>query len=62
MQLLQAAKEPGQVIVEIERQRVRGARDFDRVYGDVDPGETFLLRVLQPDGQSTMVTALNKPR
>jgi C-terminal processing protease CtpA/Prc len=52
---------PGQVIVELDGNRVRNVREFEMTYAEVASGKTFLLRVLQPDGRSTMVTALRKP-
>ena len=52
---------PGQVIVELDGHRVRNVREFETVYAEVASGKTFLLRVLQPDGRSTMMTALRKP-
>jgi len=53
---------PGQVIVELNGDRVRNVREFETAFGNVGPGETFLLRVLQPDGRGTMMTALRKSR
>jgi len=53
---------PGQVIVELDGDRVRNVREFESSFDDVEPGETFLLRILQPDGRSTMVTALRKAK
>jgi serine protease Do len=52
----------GQIIVEVDGQPVRSVRDFERVYDGLPAGNTFLLKVLQSDGQSTMVTALRKPK
>ena len=34
---------------------------FERVFNDLPKGEVFLLKILQPDGRSTMATALEKP-
>jgi S1-C subfamily serine protease len=53
----------GSVIVEADGEPVRDAEDLERIYDDVEPGGSFLLRVLQPngDGGSTMITALVKP-
>jgi hypothetical protein len=47
-------------IVEEDNRRVRNVGDFESIYAEVAPGSTFLLRVLQPAGRSTMVTALRK--
>jgi serine protease Do len=57
----QANIREGQIIVEIDHQAVKSKGDFERRYRAIEPGETFLLRVLQPDGKSTMVTALTRP-
>ena len=51
----------GQVIVEMDGEPVRGARDLERIYGRVAAGETFLLKLRQPSG-GTYLTALTKPR
>jgi serine protease Do len=51
----------GQVIVEVDRKPVRGIADFERAYAAVKGGQTFLLRVLRPEGSGTFVTALRKP-
>jgi len=47
--------------VEVDNRPVRNAREFERIYDDLAPGKTFLVKVLGSDGQSTMVTALEKP-
>ena len=51
----------GQIIVEVDRQPVRKVQDFERVYRELPDGKVFLLKVLQPDGRSTMATAVEKP-
>jgi len=51
----------GQIIVEVDRQPVRKVQDFERVYRELPDGKGFLLKVLQPDGRSTMATAVEKP-
>jgi len=48
------------VIVELSGSRVRNVREFESAYALVESGRMFLIRVLQPDGRSTMVTALHK--
>jgi serine protease Do len=53
---------PGQVVVELDSDPVEKVGDFEKAYGDVRPGQTFLIRVVQPDGTSAMITALTKPR
>jgi serine protease Do len=50
----------GQVIVEVNRQRVRNLGDFEKVYREIDEGESFLIRLQSPDNQ-TNITALTKP-
>jgi serine protease Do len=52
---------PGQVIIAIDGKPVREAPDMERVYESLEPGRSFLLRVVTGDGRSTMVTALTKP-
>ena len=59
--LRQANLRPGRVISEMDGQRVRDERDFESTYAEIAQGKTFLVRGLQPDGRSTMVTALRKP-
>ena len=51
----------GQIIVEVDGQPVRNIQDFERVFNDLPEGKVFLLKILQPDGHSTMATALEKP-
>lgn len=53
---------PGQVITEVARKKLKDARDFELIYRGIEPGSSFLVRVLLPDGHSTMLTALTKPR
>jgi serine protease Do len=50
----------GQVIVEVNRQRVRNLGDFEKVYREIDEGESFLIRLQYPDN-GTNITALTKP-
>ena len=51
------------IIVEVDRQRVRDRQEFMSVYGDISSGENFLLRVVRMQGNqpSSFVTALTKP-
>ena len=52
------------VITEVNRKPVRNAADFEKLYRNVKPGDTFLVRVRMPGGEgesSTMITALTKP-
>lgn len=50
----------GHVIIEIDRQPVRTLEEFEAAYEDIQPGETFLVRLRTPGG-GTNVTALTKP-
>ena len=50
----------GQVIVEVNRERVRSLRDFEKIYGKIDKGKSFLVKLQMPNGQ-TDITALTKP-
>ena len=52
---------PGQIIVEVGGQKISDVRAFERAYRSVEAGKTFLIRVLQQDGRSTLITALRKP-
>jgi serine protease Do len=50
------------VITEVNREPVRSVEDFERAYRDVEPGASFLVRVVLPgETQGTLVTALTKP-
>lgn len=51
------------IIVEVDRQRVRDREEFMAAYDDIASGENFLLRVVRiQDGEpSSFVTALTKP-
>jgi len=51
----------GQIITAINGRQVGNSAELEREYERIDPGQSFLLRIVQPDGQSTMVTALTKP-
>ncbi len=50
----------GNVIIEVDRRPVRSLDEFEQVYDDIEPGETFLVRLRTPGG-GTNVTALTKP-
>jgi hypothetical protein len=39
---------------------VRNLGDFEKVYREIDEGESFLIRLQSPDNQ-TNITALTKP-
>ncbi len=56
-----AGLRPGQLIVEVNRQAVANVSEFEKVLKALDPGETFLLRILLPGGEQTLMTALTKP-
>jgi serine protease Do len=52
----------GQVIVEVDRKPVHTAADLEQIYRGLEPGSTFLVKVIQPGPErSTLVTALTKP-
>lgn len=53
----------GDVITDADRQGVENARDFRRIYADIDSGDSFIVRVLRiQNGQvATYFTALTKP-
>jgi len=51
---------PRVVIVEADRHTIATVSDFLAVYEDVDPGDTFLVRVDR--GGATFLTALTKPQ
>lgn len=50
----------GHVIVQMKGQPVRGTRDLERIYRQIEPGETFLVRARQPGG-GAVLTALTRP-
>ena len=51
------------IIVEIDRQKITSRNEFMDVYKDIDSGESFLVRVLRPQGGQlvSFLTALEKP-
>ena len=51
------------IIVEIDREPVSSRDDFMRIYKEIDAGESFLVRVLRPQGPElvSFLTALEKP-
>lgn len=50
----------GQIIIEIDRKRVRNLSEFEDVYEDIEPGSSFLVRLYTGENQS-YITALTKP-
>ena len=50
---------PGVLITEVDRQRVESVADVEAALAEVDAGDTFLVRVQAPNGQS-FLTALTK--
>lgn len=52
----------GLIITEMNRQPVNDVRSMLRIYHDIKPGTTFLLRLRQPDQKQTFLTALTKPK
>ena len=53
----------GDIIVEIDRERVTNRSEFLDVYRAIDSGESFLVRVLRPQNNQlvSFLTALEKP-
>jgi serine protease Do len=54
----------GDILTEINRKPVRNERDFLEAYGDIDKGDTFLVRGhrISPNGDTrSFLTALTKP-
>ena len=51
------------IIVEIDRQKVTSRSDFMEIYREIDAGDSFLVRVLRPQGGQlvSFLTALEKP-
>ncbi|HEX8386340.1 MAG TPA: trypsin-like peptidase domain-containing protein [Rubricoccaceae bacterium] len=52
---------PGVVITEVNRRPVRTVAELQRAIAAVDPGDTFLVRVLDPRSDASRLTALTKP-
>ncbi|NNE71982.1 MAG: Do family serine endopeptidase [Rhodothermales bacterium] len=53
----------GDLITDADRKPVENARDFQRIYADIESGDSFIVRVLRiQNGQvTTYFTALTKP-
>ncbi len=53
----------GDIITEVDRKPVDSRSDFLRIYRDIEAGESFLVRVLRPQGGQAVsfLTALTKP-
>lgn len=54
----------GDIITELDREEIGNLRDFQRIYREIDTGDTFLVRVLRVEGNNTsrpFLTALTKP-
>jgi hypothetical protein len=49
------------IILEANRQAVNTVADFDRVYRQIGPGQSFLLRVRISGQEGSTITALTKP-
>ncbi|MEM8487715.1 MAG: Do family serine endopeptidase [Bacteroidota bacterium] len=51
------------ILVEIDRQGITSRNEFMDIYSDIAPGESFLVRVLRPQGDQlvSFLTALEKP-
>lgn len=57
----EGALRPGMIITEVDRQPVASLSDFNRVYGQVESGSSFLVRITQPNDLGVLITALTKP-
>ncbi len=55
----EAGIQPGDLIVEVDKQPVRSVEDFERIYEGIEPGKTFLVRIRR--GDYYLLTALTKP-
>ncbi len=53
----------GDIITEVDRKPVASRSDFLRIYRDIEAGESFLVRVIRPQGGQAVsfLTALTKP-
>lgn len=53
----------GDIVVEVDRQRIRNQEEFMDAYRGVEDGEAFLVRVLRRQGENmtSFATALRKP-
>lgn len=51
----------GSIIVEIDRRPVGNLSEFEEAYRDIEPGRTFLVKLMTGDEQ-TYITALTKPQ
>ncbi len=51
----------GAIITEVNRKPISSVADFQNVYRDIKPGETFLVRMRLPEQEAVTVTALTKP-
>ncbi len=51
------------IIIEIDRRQISSRNEFMDIYGDIESGESFLVRVLRPQGDQlvSFLTALEKP-
>ncbi len=52
----------GVIITEVDRKPVRTAADLEKIYRDVKPGATFLVRFEIPGTDGSRITALTKPK
>ncbi len=50
----------GNIIIEIDRKRVRNLDEFEEVYNGIEAGDSFLVRLYTGENQ-TYITALTKP-
>lgn len=50
------------IITSVDDKKVSSVKEFERVYEDIEPGDTFLVRLMHPEQRSVSVTALTKPQ
>ena len=50
----------GQIILEADRKTVKSAEEFEKIYTQVEAGESFLLKIRQAESEQTFLTALVK--
>ena len=55
-----AGIQPGLIIVEAAGEPIESVRDFQRIYNELDEGETFIVRYEIPGAEGSRRTALRK--
>ncbi|RMH63732.1 MAG: Do family serine endopeptidase [Bacteroidetes bacterium] len=51
----------GMIITEVDRKPVKNLRDFQAIYREIEPGDTFLVRLRDAQNAGSFITALTKP-